>query len=292
MHGKTRIAWLVGVLLLGFFILGERGLARADTGPRQYLPVLAYQRPHPTLHDLPTARRYIVREGDTLLSLAYRFQRPLDVMACALPAGRDAREPLHPGEVVFIPPRESVCHVVGRGQTLGLIARAYGVGIGDIVAQPQNGFTAAPYEVVPGQRVLVPLARGVTVEPWSYGDGQFTWPVHGVISQGWKPEHPALDLAADAGTIVVAADTGVVEQAGWNTQGYGWLVIIDHRNGYRTYYAHLKSIWIGTGDRVVEGQPIGLVGSTGNSTGPHVHFEVRDYGVRVDPRGVLPVAGR
>ncbi|NPA91567.1 MAG: peptidoglycan DD-metalloendopeptidase family protein, partial [Chloroflexi bacterium] len=246
-----------------------------------------HQRPRPTLHPFPESVPYVVQEGDTLFTLARRFHRSLDLMACALPPDRPATDALIPGETLLIPPKQSVCHVVAEGQTLQRLARAYGVSLTDIIAMPQNRLENPPYDLQPGQRVLIPLPDGSTIVPWDFGDGQFIWPVRGIISQAYSPHHKALDIATEKGSPVAAADTGVVAWAGWNTQGYGWLVILDHRNGYRTYYAHLDAVWVAVEDRVIKGQPIGVVGSTGHSTGPHLHFEVRDYGLQVDPLPLL-----
>lgn len=255
---------------------------------RRFFPQVVHQTVRPRVVPVQEGELYEVQEEDTLFLLAQRFQRPLHQMLCALPPDRDPSQPLVPGEQLLIPPEHSVCHVVGEGQTLAMIARAYGVTPADIVSVPQNGFTRPPYVVVPGQRLLVPLPPGVTLSPWPYGDGRFRWPLVGVITQPWSWEHRALDIAAAEGTVVVAADTGTVTRAGWNVQGYGWLLIVDHGNAYRTYYAHLSSIFVGEDEIVLEGEPIGRVGATGNSTGPHLHFEIRDYDVQADPLTLLP----
>ncbi len=282
------IAWLIiTCLVLGFKMEGL-SVAQEPSPDRVFFPLLIYQRPRPRLTPYPESVPYIVHQGDTLFTLAHRFHRPLHQIVCAIPPDRAATAPLIPGEMVYIPPEESVCHVLAPGQTLSLIAMAYGVTLSDIVAMPQNHLETPPYFRAPGERVLVPVPSGLPIRPWSFGDGRFIWPVRGVISQGFSSTHRAVDIAVDEGTPVAAADTGIVAWAGWNTQGYGWLVIIDHQNGYRTYYAHLESIWVARGERVIKGQPIGVVGSTGHSTGPHLHFEIRDYGVRVDPLSLLP----
>lgn len=93
--------------------------------------------------------------------------------------------------------------------------------------------------------------------------------------QGFYPGHAGLDLAAPLGTPVMAADTGVVIFSGWNTNGYGYLIVLDHGNGWTTYYGHLSAINVGCGQSVSRGAVIGAVGSTGNSSGPHLHFEMR-----------------
>lgn len=122
---------------------------------------------------------------------------------------------------------------------------------------------------------------------WPYGSGRFYWPVYGWVTQGYRQDHRAVDIAAALGTFVTAADRGVVVRAGWNDQGYGMFVVIDHNIDYVTLYSHLQDIYVREGDVVAQGQVIGSVGSTGNSTGPHLHFEVRDFGARINPLEVL-----
>ena len=119
-----------------------------------------------------------------------------------------------------------------------------------------------------------------------YGTGQFAWPVNG----GWVSDvfisdrnHKGFDIAADTGTEIYAAGDGVVVSAGWNPGGYGYFVMIDHLDGYQTVYAHMSQVFAVQGTSVMRGQLIGAVGSTGDSTGPHCHFEVRYMGVCYDP---------
>lgn len=107
-------------------------------------------------------------------------------------------------------------------------------------------------------------------------------PVAGQLTQGYHTGHTALDLAVPVGTPVHSTETGRVVHAGWNDEGYGNLVIVE--NGpYRTYYAHLNDINVQVGDQVSAGTVVGLSGSTGNSTGPHLHYEVRLNGTAIDP---------
>ena len=122
------------------------------------------------------------------------------------------------------------------------------------------------------------------------GSGQFGWPVDG----GWISDtfisdrnHKGLDIAADLGTNIYAAEEGMVVSAGWNSGGYGNVVMIDHMNGYQTVYGHMTSVVAVEGQYVTKGELIGMVGSTGNSTGPHCHFEVRYEGVCKDPASYL-----
>ncbi len=107
-------------------------------------------------------------------------------------------------------------------------------------------------------------------------------PVSGVITQEFHPGHNGLDFGIVVGTPIKSTMDGKVISAGWNDQGYGNLVIVEN-GAYRTYYAHLSSIPVAVGDSVKAGSTIGLSGNTGNSTGPHLHYEIRKNNVPVDP---------
>jgi murein DD-endopeptidase MepM/ murein hydrolase activator NlpD len=125
--------------------------------------------------------------------------------------------------------------------------------------------------------------------------GTNTWvrPVGGILTNPFSPEtnHPAIDLAAPLGTGIAAADTGVVVYAGstYPSIGYGNLVIIDHGNGWQTLYAHLGPVYVSCGQGIYQGAIIGAIGMTGNTTGPHLHFEMRSdtYG-KVNPLNFIP----
>jgi murein DD-endopeptidase MepM/ murein hydrolase activator NlpD len=110
----------------------------------------------------------------------------------------------------------------------------------------------------------------------------------GRITQGFWHGHRAIDIGAPTGSAVQAADGGFVSFAGWTDVGYGYLIVIDHANGFATYYAHLSNIYVGVGQAVERGQVIGAVGNTGRSTGPHLHFEIRYYSEQLNPRAHLP----
>jgi murein DD-endopeptidase MepM/ murein hydrolase activator NlpD len=126
--------------------------------------------------------------------------------------------------------------------------------------------------------------------PRASSSSGFIWPVNGTLTStfGWRwgRMHEGIDIAAPAGTPIAAAASGVVIHAGW-LGGYGNLVVIDHGGGIATAYAHQSSIAVGVGQQVSQGQTIGYVGSTGHSTGNHLHFEVRVQGSAVDPLGYL-----
>ena len=118
-------------------------------------------------------------------------------------------------------------------------------------------------------------------------------PVTGVISSRYGDTedrgkgHGGLDIAAPSGTPIYACGVGTVIQAGWNNGGYGNLVIIDHGSGIKTYYAHCSKVFVSKGQKVSSGEKIAAVGSTGDSTGPHLHLEVRINGSRVNPQKYL-----
>lgn len=251
---------------------------------------------------------YSVQPGDTLWSLALDFGRDLEAMACVTtPTGADA-EALTPGQAITVPALDDLCYTVTPGDTLAGIAVRHRLAVETIVAVPWNGFTQPPYTVRPRQRVLLPGARP-TAKPradrdavsypsddwatspfkdWPYGDGHFIWPVVGPISQGAHPGHVALDIAVPTGTPIKAADRGRVIMAGWNPTGYGFRVVIDHGIDYITLYAHLSDIYVEVGQVVGKGQVIGASGANGNITGPHLHFEIRDFGRLTDPLPLLP----
>lgn len=120
------------------------------------------------------------------------------------------------------------------------------------------------------------------------------WPTHGIITTYYgevgpfSPRgHSGIDVAGPRGTPVEAMDSGDVLKAYWDTEGYGGLVVIAHPSGYETWYAHLAALEVEPGQTVHRGEEIGLMGSTGFSTGPHLHFEVRQDGNLVDPMEFL-----
>ncbi|MBR2471818.1 MAG: peptidoglycan DD-metalloendopeptidase family protein [Clostridia bacterium] len=129
-----------------------------------------------------------------------------------------------------------------------------------------------------------------TKEPDGIGFGSFIDPTFGTVTSRfgsrWGGRHNGLDIANKIGTPVEAADSGVVIKSEYDGD-FGNLIVIDHNNGYVTYYAHLNSMCVAVGDKVIQGQKIGEVGNTGYSTGPHLHFEVRKNGVPTDPSKYL-----
>ena len=281
--------------------------AAQRTGGLNFLPLVLGQAGERSIDINPESFTYEVKPGDTLWSLALDFGRDLDTMSCSTtPTGSDV-EKLIPGRTITVPALEDLCYTVTPGETLAGIAARHGLSVQEIADVDWNGFSRPPYSVRPRQRVLLPGARpdarprpersavsyatdswAQTSWPeWQYGDGKFVWPVKGWISQGSHDGHRAIDIAVPIGTPIQAADRGRVVYAGWNPTGYGFRVVIDHGIDYLTLYAHLSDIYVEPGQVVGKGQVIGVSGSNGNITGPHLHFEIRDYGILVDPLTLL-----
>ncbi|KAB8136833.1 M23 family metallopeptidase [Gracilibacillus oryzae] len=160
--------------------------------------------------------------------------------------------------------------------------------------QKVNGKTVAKETVtenVTEEAVNKVIVKGTKVIP-SRGTGNFHWPaVGGYISshmgERWGSYHKGIDIARPSGRSILAADNGTVVEAGYNSGGYGNKIVIDHNNGYRTVYAHMSSISVSVGQTVEKGSTIGVMGSTGNSTGVHLHFEVHKNGSLVNPASLF-----
>ncbi|MBQ7703277.1 MAG: peptidoglycan DD-metalloendopeptidase family protein [Firmicutes bacterium] len=139
-------------------------------------------------------------------------------------------------------------------------------------------------EIIPEiDRVII---KGTAERPPTVGCGKFirpcSLPIYYHFGWRWGRMHEGIDMSGPSGTPIYAADGGIVVTAGWY-QGYGLAVIVDHQNGYKSLYGHCSSLLVSVGDGVYQGQHIANVGSTGNSTGPHLHFEIWVNGTKVDP---------
>ena len=195
---------------------------------------------------------------------------------------------------------ESATYTVRPGDTLVDIAERHGVAPRDLVIA--NGLVGSDV-IVPGQELQIPgetprpapVSRGVRTETTlaAPSPGQFVWPLQGVITTYFgepgalwrRGYHPGLDIAAPIGSQIVAAGGGVVVEAeveGYNS-GYGSYVKVDHGGGVHTLYAHLARVHVRPGDQIAPGEPVGTVGMTGFTTGPHLHMEVRVDGEIRDP---------
>ena len=242
---------------------------------------------------------YTVQAGDTVQTIAAAFGLQPATIMWSNPEVEDAPDLLRIGQELVILPIDGVYHTVAEGETLATIAEKYKATPEAIAQCKYNGLQPPLFRIEPGMRLIVPggekpyVPKSVTtyegpVPEGVHGSGQLMWPVLGTITQGYWYGHRAIDIGAPTGSAVLAADSGFVSFAGWTDVGYGYLVVIDHTNGFVTYYAHLSAIYVYEGQGVERGQVIGAVGSTGWSTGPHLHFEVRYNGVQQNPRAYLP----
>ena len=258
-----------------------------------------------------TVSEYTVQPGDALFSIAAQFKiKPETLMWANDDILNGSPDSLRIGQVFKVPPVDGVYYKVQTADTLASIAKKFSANLDDILNWPGNDIDLTTQQVTPGDYVMVPggheqlvvwvvpsvpstgaLSRsGNPCGPGPVGSG-FIWPTgnHYISGNDFWSGHPGIDIAAGMGAPVWAAAAGTVTiaQGGWNG-GYGNVVMIDHNNGYLTVYGHLSQINAVPCESVSAGTSIGLAGSTGNSTGPHLHFEIRQNGVAVDPWYLLP----
>jgi len=237
---------------------------------------------------------YTVQAGDNVSRIAEQFGVSVETILWNNGRLEDNPDYLSLGDVLTILPVSGVYHTVVKGDTLESIAAQYKVEA-SAIASYEGNYLQEPYTVNVGQKLIVPGGRkpytvrhvvawsGAVPEGAKRGTGVFGWPISGFISQRYYDYHPAIDIAAPKGTPVKAADSGYVAVVGRSDTGYGLYVLIDHGNGFQSLYAHLSVIYVEVGQSVGKGQTIGLCGSTGKSTGPHLHFEIKLNGVRRNP---------
>ncbi len=246
---------------------------------------------------------YTVKGGDTVLAIAEKFGLQPETLMWSNSIIEQNPDRLSIGDELRILPIDGVLHVVKPGETLSDLADEYGVGMQAIVDYTGNSLATTADTLSIGRELVIPGGtRAFATATVDYGgaysvdvpdnaptgSGNFSWPSAGYVSQGYWGGHPAIDIAGWVGSPVTAADGGYVVLAGggWNG-GYGNHVIIDHGNGFTTLYAHLNSIFVSPGMTVSKGQQLGTMGNTGNSTGPHLHLEVRYGGVPYNPSNYL-----
>ena len=246
---------------------------------------------------------YSVKAGDTVLGIAQKYGLQPETLMWSNSFIEQNPDRLSIGDQLRILPVDGVLHVVKRGDTLSGIADEYDADMQAIVDYTANSIASLGDALPIGKEIVVPggvkpfvapsvgasSAYSVARPPGALaGSGNFSWPTAGYISQGYWGGHPAVDIAGWLGAPVTAADAGYVVLAGggWNS-GYGNYVIVDHGNGFTTLYAHLNSVFVKPGETVSRGQQVGTMGNTGNSTGPHLHFEIRYDGVPYNPAGYL-----
>lgn len=235
---------------------------------------------------------YTVKEGDTLAKIADKYDVSIDTIKWANDLKRDS---LSIGQIIKVPPVTGIVHKVREGETVQSIAKRYKTESQKIVNFPFNDFSDLDtFALNVGQTLIVPdgvqpqapaIARASAPPIAAGGTGQLLWPTSGLISQYPVWYHMAFDIANPAAPGVAAADGGVVTTVEYLRYGYGQHILVDHGGGLSTLYAHLSEIYVKPGDKVARGQVIGRMGSTGRSTGMHLHFETRKNGTPVNPAG-------
>jgi murein DD-endopeptidase MepM/ murein hydrolase activator NlpD len=237
---------------------------------------------------------YVVRSGDTLSEIAAMFDVSVNTIVWANDLG--TKPVIQPGETLIILPVSGVDYIIKKGDTLASIVKKYGGNVTEVMEY--NGLSTDA-SIAIGDTIMIPdgelggpsasintpthTSSGIKYNPLILADGgpaipgYYACPVHGSwLSQGLHG-HNAIDLAIGIGNPIDAAANGTViiaKSGGWDG-GYGNYVVISHPNGTETLYAHAKKLFVTAGEQVTKGEEIAEIGVTGQTTGPHIHFEVR-----------------
>lgn len=247
--------------------------------------------------------QYTVQPGDVIGTIAERFGVSVETILWA--NDLSLRSYIRPGDVLEILPVTGILHTVKSGETISKIARTYDADQERVISF--NKLQAGGADIRIGETLVIPggrrpqptvVYRPPTVSPTQVSEvaapppsanvpagSAYIWPTSvRRITQyyGWR--HTGVDIAGPVGTPLYAARSGSVikSQCGWNG-GYGCYIILDHGGGVQTLYAHASQLYVSVGESVSQGQTIAAMGSTGRSTGPHIHFEVRVGGARQNP---------
>ncbi|MFA5754726.1 MAG: M23 family metallopeptidase [Patescibacteria group bacterium] len=243
---------------------------------------------------------YTVQAGDTVSTIARQFGITVNTILWA--NNLSAFSLIRPGDSLTILPYSGLLYTVKSGDTLSKIARTYGIEeskilecntlgnslkIGQKLMLPgakklSSASTASKANSYTGLSVIKDLIKSPSVQT---SGNKMAWPTVGYrITQYFSWRHNGVDIGNKVGTAIYAADAGIVEiaQGGWNG-GYGNTILINHGGGKKTRYGHLSKLFVKVGDEVAKGENIGAMGSTGRSTGPHLHFEVIIKGTRYNP---------
>ncbi|MCA9353007.1 peptidoglycan DD-metalloendopeptidase family protein [Patescibacteria group bacterium] len=230
---------------------------------------------------------YVVQEGDTLSEIAETF----DVSVNTIKWENNLGNTIKPGQELRILPVTGVRHTIQKGDTFGKIAQMYDVEIDDIRIFNDIKET----ELIPGKKIIVPngiiqatkssssssksssTSSVSSVSTSSASNSYYIRPTTGPVTSPFGPRtgsyHYGVDFGTKTGTPIVAAAAGTVIKTNCGS-GYGNCLVIQHDNGTQTLYAHASAIYVNVGTKVKQGQKIAAVGSTGHSTGPHLHFEI------------------
>ncbi len=223
---------------------------------------------------------YVVREGDSLSQIAEMYDVTTNTILWANDI--ESSTDIHPGDTLVILPVVGIRHVVKEKDTIGSIAKKYGGDVDEILSYNQiasaDALSVGDTIVIPGGEIAQPTVKKRSVS--SRGSGvasPLSHPLPGAVRTQGIHGYNGVDLAASMGTPIHAAGAGEViisKGSGWNG-GYGNYIVIRHANGTQTLYSHTSKNSVSVGEYVAVGQTIAYVGSTGRSTGPHLHFEVR-----------------
>lgn len=269
---------------------------------------------------------YTVQSGDSVFGIAEKFGlQPQTILWGNYNVLADDPHSLRPGQELTILPVNGIYYEWLGDISFADWADFFGVTAQDIIEYPGNhinldtvGDYATPnikkgtWLIIPGGKrefstwyapVGVTRDDPATARNWgpgacgpvsggNIGYGAYIYPTNNHFLSGFdfSPEsnHWGLDLDGETGDPVYASDAGVVVYAGWNDYGYGNMIMVDHGDNWQTLYAHLDAIWVGCGESVGQGQTIGAVGSTGKSSGSHLHFEIMHGTNKVNPWSYLP----
>lgn len=262
---------------------------------------------------------YTVAEGDSLFGISKQFEvKPETVFWANYDALNGSPDMIAPGIDLVIPPADGVYYKWKDGDTLQAVADRFYASTADILEAPINRLDLTNPVIKPDSFIMIPggkreaitwfqgaIPRGTagtlaklfgdggcdTSAGGAFGDGSFGWPMDGAVLIGndyIDGVHQGIDLGSLSASGIFAADSGVVVYSGWANGGYGFTVMIDHGNGFQTLYAHMSALNVSCGASVGQGTAVGIVGSTGNSTGPHLHFEIRYMGLNDNPHNYLP----
>jgi hypothetical protein len=274
--------------------------------------------PHTSIPERPPVdgQLHPIETGDSVFGLAETYKlKPETVLWANYGILRDNPDFLAIGQVLNIPATDGVLYKWKEGDTLAAVAGQFKAKTQDILLWPGNHLDLVAPEIKAGSLIMIPGGKRDFVRAWllptiprgpagvttklpgacntgeggPIGGGNFIWPtsIHSISGNDYWSGHLAIDIAAFTGQTVMAADSGVVVLAGWDTSGYGNVIMIDHGNGYQTLYAHLNALFVRCGQSVFRGGQIAAAGTTGNSTGPHLHFEIRYLGGFVNPHSFL-----
>lgn len=248
---------------------------------------------------------YQVKNGDTVGRIAATYGVTVDTIVWE--NNLTSAGLIKPGQELKILPTSGIKHIVQIGETISGIAKKYGVDAEDILEFNEIEIVE---HIFPGEEIIIP--NGIKKSPptpqrqqyladlqkedykkvevpsdFQGSSAGYVWPLPAArrLSQYFSSKHRAIDVPCRDCSVVAAA-AGIVELAGWQT-GYGNTIVVNHGNGVKTRYAHGKQLLVSAGDNVEQGQQVMISGSTGRSTGPHLHFEVKVNGQLVNPLGVV-----